>query len=105
MSVKGDPPGTIGLQRSLRLCRPRHFAVKVAVRFGLGGVVLGWIRSFLTDRSQCVSSGGCLSLLTVLCFGIGLAETSVLGPLLFLLYTAKVFGIIAFYALTGHADE
>ena len=24
--------------------------------FGLGGVVLGWIRSFLTDRSQCISS-------------------------------------------------
>jgi len=38
--------------------------------FGLG-VVLDWIHSFLTDRSQCVSSGGCiLSLLISLCFGV-----------------------------------
>ena len=38
--------------------------------FGLGGVTLGWIRSFLTDRSQRVLFNGSLSIEIMLLFGV-----------------------------------
>jgi len=37
---------------------------------GLDGVVLSWLRSFLTDRSQRVAYAGELSVLVELLFGV-----------------------------------
>ena len=65
------------------------------------GAVLAWIRSFLTDRTQRVCFGGRLSAEIALIFGV--PQGSVLGPLLFLLYTAELFDIIASLGLTGHS--
>ena len=70
-------------------------------RFGLDGVVLTWIRSFLSDRTQRVCFGGCLSAEIALIFGI--PQGSVLGPFLFLFYTAELFDIIASLERTGHS--
>jgi len=70
-------------------------------RFGLDGVVLAWIRSFISDRTQRVCFGGFLSEEIALIFGI--PQGSVLCPLLFLLYTAEMFDIIASLGLTGHS--
>jgi len=70
-------------------------------RFGLDGAVLAWIRSFLSDRTQRVCFGGRLSAEIALIFGV--PQGSVLGPLLFLLYTAELFDIIASLGLTGHS--
>jgi len=68
--------------------------------FGLRGITLTWIRSFLTDRSQRVFFNGSLSIEIMLLFGI--PQGSVLGCLLFLLYAAQMFDIIASFRLTGH---
>ena len=70
-------------------------------RFGLDGAVLTWIRSFLSDRTQRVCFGGRLSAEIALIFGV--LQGSVLGPLLFLLYAAKLFDIITSPGLTGHS--
>jgi len=70
-------------------------------RFGLGGAVLAWIRSFLSDRAQRVCFSGCLSSVLLLLYGV--PQGSVIGPLLFLLYAAEVFDIIASFQLTGHS--
>src|SRR6218665_615576 len=57
--------------------------------------------SYLTDRQQCVRHAGSSSTTTIhTC-------VSVLGPILFLLYTADLLTIIAKHGLQGHlyADD
>ena len=73
--------------------------------FGLGGAVLAWIRSFLSDRIQRVCFNGCLSLVLLLMYGV--PQGSVTGLLMFLLYAAEVFDIIASFQLTRqpYADD
>jgi len=73
--------------------------------FGLGGAVLARIRSFLSDRIQRVCFNGCLSLVLLLMYGV--PQGSVTGLLLFLLYAAQMFDIIASFQLTGqpYADD
>ena len=75
--------------------------MRLQSRFGLDGAVLAWIRSFLSDRTQRVCFGGLLSAEIALIFGV--PQVSVLGPLLFLLYTAELFNIITSLGLTGHS--
>jgi len=78
---------------------------KLQSSFGLGGITLTWILSCLTDRSQRVLFNGSLSI--VVMFSFGVPQRSVLGPLLFLLYAAEIFDIIASFGLSGHtyADD
>ena len=69
--------------------------------YGFGDVVLEWFRSYLTDRSHCIRSGGVLSTPTsVLC---GVPQGSVLGPLLFLLYSADVLHIATKHRFSVHS--
>jgi len=70
--------------------------------FGFGGTVIAWIQSFLCDRcTQQVSYAVGLSAIIQLAFGV--PQGSVLGTLLFLLYTAELFYVIAQAGLIGHS--
>ena len=60
--------------------------------FGVGGSALKWFSSYLTERFQSAKIGSTLSDLQKLLFGI--PQGSVLGPLLFSLYTSPLSTLI-----------
>ena len=56
--------------------------------FGIDGVVLQWVCSYLTDRSQLVKVDGALSTPQLLLCDV--PQGSVLGPLLFTMYSTPL---------------
>ena len=60
--------------------------------FGVGGSALKWLSSYLTECFQSVKIGSTLSDLQKLLFGI--PQGTVLGPLLFSLYTSPLSTLI-----------
>ena len=69
---------------------------------GIGGSVLSMLTHFLSNRSQQVMVDGCRSKLINVVSGV--PQGSVLGPLLFLLYTSELFSILEI-KLIGYADD
>ena len=68
--------------------------------FGIKGKVLSWMRSYLIDRSQFVKVPGATSSKSQIQCGV--PQGSVLGPLLFTLYTAPLANVISSYGLSYH---
>ena len=68
---------------------------------GIGGSVLSILTEYLSNRSQQVMVDGCRSKLVNLVSGV--PQRSVLGPLLFILNTSKLFSIVK-NKLIGYAD-
>ena len=73
---------------------------RLSQRYGITGSVREWFASYLSSRTQCLRS----SILELNC---GVPQGSVLGPLLYVLYTSPVADIIRRHNLTYHlyADE
>jgi len=69
--------------------------------FRITGLTLSWIESFLCDRTQQVCFNGSGS--TTGRLSSGVRQGSVLGPLLFILYTAELFKIIRISGLMAHS--
>ena len=73
--------------------------------FGLDGTVLSWIKSYLSNRKQKIKIGDSFSEAVILPFGV--PQGSVLGPLLFTLYTSPLSQLISKFNVTHHlyADD
>ena len=69
--------------------------------FGLQGTALKWVHNFLTERTQQVRYGQTCS--TVGSLQCGVPQGSVLGPLLFSLYTAELFDVVEKHELNCHS--
>ena len=69
--------------------------------FGFGGVILDWIRSYLTERKQRVAIGDIQSDVVELAQGV--PQGSVLGPILFSLYTSPLGDICHQHNVNFHA--
>ena len=78
---------------------------RLRVSFGFDGRALSWFRSYLQGRSQHVRCGGKRSAASdVVC---GVPQGSVLGPILFIIYTADLASIVTDHGLSSHqyADD
>ena len=73
--------------------------------FGVSGKALDWFKSYLTGRRQRIKLGNCLSSRSDLSFGV--PQGSVLGPLLFTLYTTPLSSLVSGHAIPHHlyADD
>ena len=73
--------------------------------FGVTGTAQNWFKSYLSDRTQCVSIGNNKSSDSLLAYGV--PQGSVLGPILFTLYTQPLSDIILDSGLNFHfyADD
>ena len=60
--------------------------------YGITDIVLSWFKSYLHDRTQSVSINNCLSSSATLTFGV--PQGSVLGPILFIMYTQPLHTLI-----------
>ena len=78
---------------------------RLSTSFGIKGTVLAWFQSYLTSRQQYVRVAECKSSLRSLTRGV--PQGSVLGPLLYLIYTSPIGKIIRSHGLQYHlyADD
>ena len=68
--------------------------------FGFSNVVLKWFSSYLSNRTQCIKVGDTLSDQSNLSYGV--PQGSVLGPILFSLYTTPLAKLIASHKLISY---
>jgi len=77
----------------------------VKVSFSIGGAALDWFQSYLISRVECVRRGSARSTHNTVLFGV--PQGSVLGLLLFILYTVGLIDLIEGHSLKPHlyADD
>ena len=93
--ARGEATAVVLLDQSAAFDTTDHDKLLDCLRkwFGVGGRCLDWFKSYLSDRTQCIGIGSVLSEARKLKFGI--PQGSVLGPILFSLYTTLLSKVIS----------
>jgi len=78
---------------------------RLQTRFGIDDVALNWFRSYLVNRMQYIRRGPAQSLNVYLTCCV--TQGSVLGPIIFIVYTADLASLVERYELSPHlyADD
>lgn len=78
---------------------------RLEITFGLKDTVLRWVSSYLSDRTQQIAYSGQLSAVQSVLYGV--PQGSVLGPLLYVLYTAELHQLVQRHGVNMHqyADD
>ena len=71
--------------------------------YGIRGLALDWLKSYLSDRKQFVLINGVNSTPKTMTFGV--PQGSILGPLLFLIYINDIPEIARFAKFILYADD
>ena len=89
----GQEARIVQIDFSTAFDRVNHQAILYNISsVGIGGFVLYVLTQFLSNRSQYILVDGCRSKLVNVVSGV--PQGSVLGPLLFILYTSEIFSIL-----------
>jgi len=99
----GSECRVVQLDFSAAFDRVNHTCLLYRLRcLGIGGPILGACHEFLSSRTQSVVVDGSVSAPVSVVSGV--PQGSVLGPLLFILYTGEMFDIVQ-NRLVGYADD
>ena len=106
--ARGEPAALVLLDLSAAFDTIDHSTLLDCLQswFGMCGSVFKWFSSYLTDRFQSIKIGSTLSNGCKLLFGV--PQGSVLGPLLFSLYTTPLSSVIERHNRVGfhfYADD
>ena len=83
------------INHDILLSKLTHYCIR--------GNAFDWFRSYLTDRSQCVSYNRCNSSFSNICRGV--PQGSILGPLLFIIYMNDITMSSRFFSYILFADD
>ena len=91
--VKGEATAVVLLDKSAAFDTIDHDMLDYLSSWcGVGGIVLNWFKSYLSNHVQCIKIGSILSVAKKLLYGV--PQGSVLGPILFSLYTTPLSKVV-----------
>ena len=91
----------LGLSAAFDTVDHRILLSRLQHSFGISGPALSWFLSYLCNRTHAVTINSLQSQHTTLHYGV--PQGSVLGPVLFILYTQPLFNLVSKHAVNHHA--